>query len=416
MGGMMGGGGGGMGGGGYIQMIMQALAGIGQAISIGVYDNEAEHSADDIQKLLNLAAQETRDISGELDFPEVEIDPLELIFAFANPNANPALSAAVFGSVAGLGGPTAGILQEGSPQARLVNQLGSMGLTKKQFDKNVAALNTNGLNKKGEVLKPLQRAAAAAGYESYADFSAAQEQYTTQSAAMQERYAGIANEVQTGRLSAMEAISRIQQDFVAPSQQDIRDMEQRVIDQRMADINQVTDEARESALQQANVLGYNPARTVGDVEQRRLNQIYDVQQSDGLERALALLGGQQNLQSSAMQNLGASLAGPLAQATQSGGLYSQGVAQMGDMALRQALATNELTSQAQFFNAQQNTAQQMAQAAMLLQALGLQTQGGLIDIKGDYQKATSFARGMDQFTSMYGGSGGAGGSAGLTFV
>jgi hypothetical protein len=416
MGGMMGGGGGGGMSGGYIQMIMQALAGIGQAVSIGVYDSEAEHSADDIKQLLNLAAGKTKDIAGNLDFPEVDIDPMELIFALANPNANPALSAAVFGSVAGLGGPTSGILQEGSPQARLVNQLGAMGLTKKQFDASVKALGAEGLNKKGLPVKAIQRAAAAAGYDDFADFKAAQDQYQIQSEQMQQRYAGIADDVQTGRISALEAISRIQQDFIAPSAGDIRDMEQRVIDQRTADINLVTRDAREAALQQANVMGYNPARTIGDIEERRLNQIYDVQQSDALERALSLLGGQQNLQSSAMQNLGASLANPLAQATSAGGVYSQGVAQMGDMALRQALATNELTSQAQFFNAQQDTAQQMARAAMLLQALGLQTQGGLIDIKGDYQKATSFARGMDQFTSMYGGSGGAGGSAGLTFV
>lgn len=399
-----------MGMGSYIGMIMQALAGIGQAVSTGVYDSEAEHSADDIQQLLNLAAQETRDISGDLDFPMVDIDPLSLIFALANPNANPALAASVFGSLAGLGAPTAGTLQEGSPQSRLMNQLGAMGLTGKQYRNAVKKLGA------GESNKKLEMAATQAGYGSFAEFQEANQQYTQQSREMEDRYAGIAGDVQAGRMSALEAISRIQQDFPAPTAQDIRDMEQRVIDERMVEIDRDAFDAREAALQQANVMGYNPARVQGDIEQKRLDQIFGLKQTQGLDRALELLRGGQSVSNNALVSLGSSLAQPLAQATASGGQYAQGVAQMGDMALRQALATNNLLGQQEFFNAQQGTAQQMAQAAMLLQALGLQTQGGLIDIKGDYQKATSFARGMDQFTSMYGGSGGGGGQAGLGFV
>jgi hypothetical protein len=416
----MGGGGGGMGGmggGSYIQMIMQALAGIGQAVSIGVYDNEAEHSADDIQQLLNLAAQETRDIAGELDFPMVDIDPLSMLFAFANPNANPALSASTVAALQGLGMPISGVMQEGSPQTRLINMLGALNLPKRKFDKNVSALASGETtNKKGETLRPLERAAALSGYSSLADFMAAQEEYSQQAAAMEERYAPIMEDVESGRMGALQSIANLQRNFIAPTEQDIHDLEQRVIAQRTADIDLASRDAREAALQQANVMGYNPARVQGDIEERRLNQIYDLQQSDALERALGLLRGEQGLQTTALQGLHGSLGAAIAPAQAAAGMYSQGVGQMGNLALAQALATNQATTNAEFFNAQQGTAQQMANAAMMLQALGLQTQGGLIDIKGDYQKATSFARGMDQFTSMYGGSGGAGGSAGLGFI
>jgi hypothetical protein len=401
----MGGGGGGMGGmGSYIQMIMQALAGIGQAVSIGVYDNATEDSTDDIRDLMLQMRESVEGLAGDLDFPEVEIDPLSLLFAFANPNANPALSASTVAALQGLGMPISGVMQEGSPQARLVNQLGAMNLTKQQFDQNVKFLAQGGKNKKGVESKVLTRAATQAGYDNLADFMSAQETYETQSRELEARYAPIMREIEAGRFGALGSIANLQKNFIAPTAADISDMEQRVIAQRTADIDLATRDAREAALQQANVMGYNPARTVGDIEERRLNQIYDVQQSDGHERALSLSGGEQGLQRNALTTLHGSLGAAISPATAAAGMYGQGVNSMGNLALSQAMATNSALVNAEFFNAQQATAQQVMEMQMRLQALGLGLQGGLADIGGDWQQATSFARGMDQFTSMYGGS------------
>jgi hypothetical protein len=401
-----------MGGGGYgaiTQVLTQILSGIGQAVSQYKYGSESADMANNIRDLLFLASGETKDIASELDFPTVDMSPEEMIFAFANPNANPSLAGASFSSMMGMGLPTAGILAEGSPQARVKNQLGAMGLTKKQYDKAVQSLATGDVTKlkgknAGKIKNVLQKATS--DYGSFEDFQAAQAQWEQQSALMERKYAGVIDDIQNGRISALDAISQIQQDFPVMTESNILDMEQRAIDEGRLQIDRDAFDAREAALQQANVMGYNPARVQGDIEQSRLDQIFGLEKTGGLERALTLLGGEVNLSNSALSGLGSSLSGPISQGTQVGGLYSQGAAQMGDLALRQALATNQLLGTAEFFNAQQGTQEQMANVALLLQALGLQTQGGIMGAQADYLDATKTAAAFDTFTSSFGGGGG----------
>jgi hypothetical protein len=406
MGGMMGGMGGMGGYGAMAQMVMQFLATIGQAISSGRYDEASMDMANEFANLLLGASSETKDLAEGLDFATVDIDPMTLAMAYANPNANPALAAATFSLLQQLGAPTAGVLAEGSPLARALNKAGTMNLSRRAFDKITSKLQAQALPERPKGGKRLREIAGLSGFESLEDLYAAQNAYEQQASAMERVAERMANEIQAGRTSAMRGISQLQQDFPLPTATTLDELEQRVIAQRKAQIDRNYDLAVEAALEQANAKGINPARALADLEAGqggRQAQYYNIEQSDALERAIALASGRQGLATSALGTLASSLAGPVQQGLQAGSIYSQGVQALGDQALAQALATNRIMAEQAFYNANQMTAEELARLELQLSALGLKTQGGMMDVRGEWIGDTKTARMMDTITSAYGG-------------
>lgn len=120
--------------------------------------------------------------------------------------------------------------------------------------------------------------------------------------------------------SAIEASQQIFQDRVQgfsnlagaaaqpiPTREQIAEEEQQQIELQLALLNSSAKERTDAITEKFNQLGINPGAAVGEVEEERLLLEQQVRSSGGLERALALLGGQQALTGQGILNTQAAL-------------------------------------------------------------------------------------------------------------
>jgi hypothetical protein len=252
------------------------------------------------------------------------------------------------------------------------------------------------------------------------------------------------------------------------TREDILGREAAIAAAMTSELDERTAEQVASAMELANARGVNPAAILGEIEQERMIQRQAIEAEDALARALGLYGGIEQLRlgslagtvgagtaalDAAIQTaaglagqsgaygqsvnaigdaqqmglnwlsslldtagaginlpalLGQNIAGGLAfgqgDLTNAANLYNAASNTAGSIAGNNASLVNDILASQEFFNAQQSTGQQLAQAGMNTQALMLGMQGGLADIQGDLQKANAFSEGMDAFINSYMGS------------
>lgn len=120
---------------------------------------------------------------------------------------------------------------------------------------------------------------------------------------------GVAEEVLAGRLSAMQAVAALQQDFPIATEEAINELSQRLGEEERARITSDVGDLTKSALFQAQAGGFNPAATLGEINKEALLQRGEAD-TRGLVNALTLLGGKQDLASGGLSALLASLGFP----------------------------------------------------------------------------------------------------------
>lgn len=367
------------------------------------------------------AAGAQDDLANQLRALNVDID-FEDTFAFNNPNlGNAGLSGITASGLMQLGMPIGNALQQGSPFAGLQNALGASGLSEDDFKqvsnlvrKQGAVYNrfreqglsheeasrlTNKRGRKNGGTSKTRRAAALAGYTNLNDLYRDQFQFELQAEEFERRAAEIAPEVQAGRISAIQAISNIQQNFTG-----IEELEQRFIQQGDADLDEQQREADERTLQAANTYGLNPARGLSDTAEQTAEAKQDLRYSDALIKAVQLGIGQFGVAS----QLQATLNAPSQSLLGAADLTSQGNQFSGSIAANQANVLNELRAKLALEEANLN--------------LGLNSQAAQLNTASEIGRSNSDAQftnsligaGTSLVTSLAGGAGGAGGGGGST--
>lgn len=356
----------------------------GGAIGSGIVSSNAQGDA----------ADATGDLADQLRALGIEIE-FEDTFAFQNPNlGNAGLAGVTASGLAQLGLPIGNALQQGSPIGSLQNAAGAAGLSEDEFKQTSnqirkaaaqynrfraqglthaeAARRANRRTDSGQV----RRIAGLAGYTNLGDLYQDQFQYELQVDEFERMAAEIAPQVQAGRISAIQAIASIQQNFTS-----IDELEQRLIAQGDLDLDERQREADERTLQAANTFGLNPARGLADTAEQTAELKQDLRFSDALIKAIQLGIGQTSVVSGIQNTLNA----PNQALLQAAGLTSQGSGVQGtiaanqannlnsirgNIAIQEALANQGLTTQAAGLDASANIQQSNADAALLNSIIG----------------------------------------------
>lgn len=283
-----------------------------------------------------------------------QLDLNELYRNLFNYQADPNYNASTTQILAMLGAPDTTSTTQATPFAQVMNTLNSQGLFREEDARDVRQAATvaqtvinqytgNGVTDpnviwdaiannlrsayggNGErVLNQLITAIGSSGFTSPQDLVTRQQGYQKQAAELQSQLDSVRGDVQKGRVSALQNISRILQDFPAYTKSDI---------ERLSEVER--GRSRDAVLQAANVGGFNPAGGLSEVER----------DPNPIARAVALLGGAQNLATNSLSTLNASLLDPI-QASQAQAQIGLNAA-LGSMstAAQQALAYAGLQAQ-----------------------------------------------------------------------
>jgi hypothetical protein len=277
--------------------------------------------------------------------------------SFVNVNPSAGIPAAYFSDVLlQLGLPDAGYINQLSPLSQAMNYLQRTGLGQEDKDAAQSFLSAlaggqdwNALAEEfeeqgGEVKDAVAAAVAAAGY-SQTSFGSAMAQFQREAGQYLGRTQQVRQDVLEGRITALQGISQLQQDFPVATAGMQREMERRAI----ATLTRESDAAyRDQAAElvtQANRLGSNPFGALARLEEQRARTNQDIREVRGLERAINILTGQQNLGAQALSALGQSVSRASELAAQASGQGVQGNLSAASLAAQQASDLNQLLLQ-----------------------------------------------------------------------
>lgn len=324
----------------------------------------------------------------DFDFPVFDAPNVGLASVNANNDPIMALLAQDALLQLGLFDPT--LLQQGGPaqqaisqaSALLPDQVGSGGISGAiqnaiELRRQGHSLTDNlilgnpsageGGDQDRELGRVINRTIQQLGFGGLNEFADAQIAFEEQSAQQGAGLASIAEQVRTGRLSALEARAELQNQFPELFEANRGDFELA----RLAEIERDFGRARGDFLELANAQGFNPAAGLGLLSEDR-QRLTDSARVDAISRATALLGGQLGL-------LDASIAGPSSNALGIAGLRSGNLNTLGNTAAIQAasirnaqLGTNQLNQGSSFAQQQLGAQQNLAEG----QAIGGAFQAG----------------------------------------
>lgn len=215
-------------------------------------------------------------------------------------------------------------------------------------------------------------------------------------------------DVLEGRMSAIGAISELQQDFPIATAEKQEEFEQAELSALISEIDRNASDAEQRALQRANVGGFSPTGELGDIDEAVL---FAKSQAvvDARARADQALGSDIGLANAALSSLEQSLNKPLALAQGFAAQETQGNISLGALAAQQADSIRNAGAQnfGNILNAVFGIGaanQQAAAANSLNQANTLSGLGGNLSDLGTLGLLLG---------ALGGGGGGGGGAAGL---
>jgi hypothetical protein len=190
----------------------------------------------------------------------------------------------------------------------------------------------------------LQRLASTSGYESLQDLIQAQLDFDSQIEGRVNDANSASQAAATGRNDALRRIAELQSGFVSPTEDQINARSSEIENILRAQIAREFDDRDKAALYQANAYGINPAGQMGRLgEGRAIANL--AAGPDALARTLQLLGGEQGLQTNAINTLQGSINAqdqlPLALL----GIQSNNNVSLSNIASNQALQLAQIQSQ-----------------------------------------------------------------------
>ena len=292
--------------------------------------------------LLMIAGSAANAIGQKQAADEGTVDLNELVAApSGDPRADPLLAALRNEELVGLGqAPDLGVMLQASPLARLGEEFvtGSAGdLRRKDVERfrigqrrvmgALDAARKQGLDRE-ETLDLVQRRlgivngrprdAVARVFRQVADSAGLRiGGLVNQELDFQERVreeipelTALAEDVREGRFDARRALAELQSDFPSATASDIEALRQAETANLLRNLSEEREDATDRILQRANAAGFNPARALGELEERVTLERQSAEE-EGLARAVQLLSGQIGLSQAALGSLQQSLQTPL---------------------------------------------------------------------------------------------------------
>lgn len=149
--------------------------------------------------------------------------------------------------------------------------------------------------------------------------------------------------IRQARLAGQAKLSQIAGDFPAFTATDLKTQQDQILKQVQDEINAQYDLQGQNLLQSANIRGFNPAGTLGELEKQRIRDL-NAAPTTAADRALQILSGQQGLAANSIAGINQALA-PDQQIAIMNALRGQQTPTTGQLAAAQIGASAQLAAQ-----------------------------------------------------------------------
>ena len=183
----------------------------------------------------------------------------------------------------------------------------------------------------------------AAGFGSVEEFIKAETDFQATQQGQAANQSALAAQIRAGREGAQGSIAQLQSDFPLATEENLNRLEGLERERQALEFSRQRDQIAE----QSNVLGINPAGSLGLLGEREA-----ASGLDAVTRALSILGGRQQLGAQGLAALQGSLGVQQEQALQAAGIQQSGILGASQLAAQQGIAAAQNDLQGQLASAQ----------------------------------------------------------------